>query len=238
MHPTTLLMGLWVLPLAACAAGDPPVLIHEGRRIALSFEDYMLRFEQEDAGDFPRGEIVFTGSSSVVRWKTLREDMAPLPVINRAFGGSQASHLWHYADRAILPREPRVIVVYIGDNDLANAEVTVESYLKYVKLFIARVRGRLPGARFIFLSSKPSVRRWNLWPRYVEGNAALQALCEADAMLEYVDITPSLLDENGVVRQDCYGEDTLHFKPEVYAEWTRIIKPVVARVWEEVAGGP
>jgi len=34
------------------------------------------------------GVIVFTGSSSVRFWDTLADDMKPLDVINRGFGGS------------------------------------------------------------------------------------------------------------------------------------------------------
>jgi len=211
---------------------------HEGRSFKLAFESSMKRFETENAKD-PRPEgIVFTGSSTFVGWRSLADDMAPLPVINRAFGGSTSPQLWYYADRAILPSKPKVIVAYIGDNDLAQSTITVENYLKYVRLFVDRVRTQLPETRFVFVSNKPSVARWKLWDKYLAANKALREFCEGDPKLDYVDTTSTLLDANGVVREDCFGEkDKLHFKREVYADWARVIKPVVERIWGEVRGG-
>ena len=53
------------------------------------FEADMRRFEDEMARTPPApGGIVFAGSSSFTLWTTLADDLAPLPVINRGFGGS------------------------------------------------------------------------------------------------------------------------------------------------------
>jgi hypothetical protein len=61
------------------------------------------RFEESDRAHAPQpGVIVFTGSSSINFWKTLAQDMAPLNVVNRGFGGSQMAHVTHYATRIVL----------------------------------------------------------------------------------------------------------------------------------------
>jgi hypothetical protein len=55
-----------------------------------AWEWRIAKFEAQDRVQPPqKGAIVFTGSSSVTFWKTLEQDMAPLPVINRGFGGSK-----------------------------------------------------------------------------------------------------------------------------------------------------
>lgn len=205
---------------------------HEGRFISLDYEADMARFAAEQAAAPVSGEIVFTGSSTLVGWTTLQEDMAPLPVRNRAFGGSDTAQVWWYANRAVLPSRPRLVVVYSGDNDLAQPQVTVANYLKYMGLFVERVHAALPQTRLVLLANKPSVDRWALWPRFQKANSALQALCAADSLLTYVDITGTLLDEAGQVRRDCYGADGLHFLPFVYQAWTRDIKPVLTALWE------
>jgi hypothetical protein len=62
------------------------------------------RFEESDRAQPPNpGVIVFTGSSSINFWETLAEDMAPLNVINRGFGGSQMAHVTHYTTKVVLP---------------------------------------------------------------------------------------------------------------------------------------
>jgi hypothetical protein len=215
-------------------ANGSRVATHEGRTFSLPFDADMQRFARENAKNPNKGGIVFTGSSSFVGWKNVKRDMAPLPVINHAFGGSDSAQLWYYADKAVSPNEPKLIVVYIGDNDMPQAKVRVPNYLKYVRLFIAKVRAELPRVRFVFVSSKPSVARWSLWSKYQEANRGLEELCASTPGCTYVDITPTLLDAQGKVRPECFVEDKLHVKQSVYADWTRIIKPVVERIWGEV----
>ncbi len=48
-----------------------------------------------------RGEpesLLFVGSSSIRFWGELAEDMTPVPVINRGFGGSKIGDVVHYAE--------------------------------------------------------------------------------------------------------------------------------------------
>ena len=40
-----------------------------------------------------KGTIEFIGSSIFARWKNVSEQMAPLPVYNRAFGGSRTADI-------------------------------------------------------------------------------------------------------------------------------------------------
>jgi hypothetical protein len=78
-------------------------------------------FEKEDRKKGVRKDpIIFTGSSSIAYWKSLTEDMAPLTVLNRGFGGSQISDVTHYIDRIIVPYRPKGIVFYAGENDITG----------------------------------------------------------------------------------------------------------------------
>ena len=54
------------------------------------WEKSIKRLEKKDREHKPEKNIIlFTGSSSIVYWKNLEEDMTPLAVLNRGFGGSQ-----------------------------------------------------------------------------------------------------------------------------------------------------
>ena len=49
----------------------------------------------------------------------LADDMKPLDVTNRGFGGSQIAQVHEYASRIIIPYRPCAVVLYTGDNDLS-----------------------------------------------------------------------------------------------------------------------
>jgi hypothetical protein len=78
------------------------------------------RFRQWLTGGFD--VIVFTGSSSITFWSTLEQDMNPLPVINRGFGGSRLNDVVYYAPRLVVAYRPRAVVLFAGTNDLAGSK--------------------------------------------------------------------------------------------------------------------
>jgi hypothetical protein len=73
---------------------------------------YQIRaYERTDARRQPaKGGILFVGSSSIRYWKTVQQDMAPLPVLNRGFGGAHIPHVTHYAPRIITRQNDHIDV--------------------------------------------------------------------------------------------------------------------------------
>ena len=213
-----------------------PTLVTAEPPPAHRWESTIAGFEAQDRETPPPDDaILFVGSSSFVGWKTLARDFAPLPVLNRAFGGSTTEEVLHFVDRIVIPYAPRVIVYYAGDNDLATPEGDPETAFVGFRNFVAQVQSALPDTRIVYVSIKPSPRRWTSWPNAQTANARVQALCESDPRLAFVDISPTLLDENGEPRPDQFVDDQLHIRPEVYAEWTALIRPVVEQALEATA---
>jgi hypothetical protein len=129
--------------------------------LAQGWEPDIRAFEKQDQANPPKaGSIVFTGSSSFVRWNTLAEDMKPLPVLNRAFGGSEYTDVNQYVARTVIAYHPPAVVVYAGDNDLAApGRNTPQSVAKQVQLFVESIHAQLPGTWIYVLSIKPSYLR-------------------------------------------------------------------------------
>jgi hypothetical protein len=63
---------------------------------------------------------VFYGSSSIRMWKTLDHDFPEKQVLNIGFGGSTLAACGWFFERLVVPTQPRSIVFYAGDNDLAT----------------------------------------------------------------------------------------------------------------------
>ena len=103
--------------------------------------DRML--ERDKTNPPPRDGILFIGSSIFRLWTQLGEQMAPLPVYNRAFGGSVTQDLLDRVDQIVIPYRPRIIVYYCGSNDV-NAGEPAGAIIARTKLFLKIVNEKLP----------------------------------------------------------------------------------------------
>lgn len=194
------------------------------------FETEIKNFEKEDTEKgVKKGEILFYGSSSWRIWKDIKTDLAPLPVINRGFGGSTIPELIHYVERVVFPHEPKLLVIYGGENDLSgkkykSAEQMFDSYRQFVSL----VQKRLPKTKICFVSMKLSPSRRQHWETVKKGNAMVKSF-SMGKRLSYVDINPVLFNANGTVKSELYTKDSLHLNPQGYREYTKILLPFLKK---------
>ena len=178
----------------------------------------------------PRGGILFTGSSIFFRWKTLTEQMAPLPAYNRAFGGSRTADILYYMDKVVLPYEPKIIVYYCGSNDV-NAGESAGPIAARFREFARRVHAKLPATKIYYVSINKAPQKRDRWDVVDAANELVSGFTSRDSRLGFIDVNPALFDAVGKLRVELYLPDLLHFKEPAYAEFTRIIKPVLEREW-------
>lgn len=223
----------FLLPLAAghpAGTADLPDYVPPGRQI---------RFERDVAKLAARpvqpGGVVFVGSSIFREWKSIPEDMEPLPAVNLAFGGSRTWEVLHYADRLVLPWRPRIIVYYCGSNDI-NAGQDAPGIARRFRLFVERIHAQLPDTRIFFTSINRAPQKRDRWDVVDAANAAIIAYARRTPNVGFIDVNPALFDAHGAPRLDLYRADQLHFHPAAYREFARIIKPVVRRAWDEMTG--
>ena len=197
------------------------------------WEPVIQRFEAADQlNPPPKNAILFAGSSSIVFWRSLTEDMAPLIVLNRGFGGSQMFELNMFRDRIVTPYEPRAVLVYEGDNDVAAGKQPDEILAEY-RDFVEHLNEQLPDTDIYFIAVKPSVRRAHLWSTMVEVNDELQALADEHDHVQFLDTSTPMLNEDGTVMADLLVEDGLHMNASGYAIWTDVIKPVLMSAYAD-----
>ena len=115
----------------------------------------------------PRKYILFTGSSSIVGWESLATDFPDKKVLNHAFGGSQTFEVLHFADRIITPYQPKQVVIYSGDNDIAAGKSPQTVLSDFEKLF-EKIRKANKRTFVTFISIKPSPSRKQFMPDIVK----------------------------------------------------------------------
>ena len=195
------------------------------------FEDEIKKYEEADKAQMPaKGGVLFVGSSSFRLWSTVAQDFAPLPVINRGFGGSTTPEVMHYAKRIVYKYEPSVIVYYCGENDMAS-ETPPQVAFQNFKKFIGETEKNLANATVVFVSAKPSPSRWALWKDFQQFNSMVELFAKNRPNLRYVDISKELLGANGEPDASLFVEDKLHINASGYAKWTAVLKPIVTEVY-------
>ena len=176
----------------------------------------------------PPDAIVFTGSSSITFWSTLEQDMAPLPVINRGFGGSHMRDVVTYAPRIVVAYRPRAVVLFAGTNDIAGSKPkTAQEVSDGYRAFVQVVHAALPATPIYYISITPAPSRWKHWPAVQEANRLIRTYTETDARLHYIDLTGVILGPDGKPNRSLFRIDRLHPNKKGYAAWTANIKPIL-----------
>ncbi|MEI2724885.1 MAG: GDSL-type esterase/lipase family protein [Verrucomicrobiota bacterium] len=150
-----LLLAGWFCASAATAAQDaatnPP---HH-----LQWEKTIRAFEAADiTNPPPQNAILLIGSSSIRKWTNAPGQFPDHRLINRGFGGSHLSDSVAFIERIVIPYQPRLVLLYAGDNDIAAGKSPAQVFADF-KEFVAKVQGRLPQTRIAFIAIKPSPSR-------------------------------------------------------------------------------
>jgi lysophospholipase L1-like esterase len=189
------------------------------------FEPEIRKFEEADrSAPAQKDVVVFVGSSSIRRWETMAKDFPRVPVLNRGFGGSEASDVVRYAERAIIPPRPARIVFYAGDNDLARGKSPAQIAAD-VKQLWQLVSAKLPETRMAIISVKPSLARWALVDKTRETNALLRSFASSDPRLAYIDVFTPMIGPDGKPIPEHFVEDGLHMTDAGYRVWTTALTP-------------
>ncbi len=194
-----------------------------------TFRDEINEFKRLDKENFPgKGKILFTGSSSIRFWDSLEEDMEPLEVLNRGFGGAQISHVIHHFEDIVKPYNPKAIVFFCGTNDL-TALKTPEETMSDFKKFLSLVRNEFGNIKVYVIGIKPSVARLYLDKEERIFNSSIKLLASQDAYLEYIDVWDSMLSEDDSRMPELFIEDGLHMNKKGYEVWTKQVRKSLSK---------
>jgi lysophospholipase L1-like esterase len=116
-----------------------------------------------------------------------------------------------YAERIVIVYRAKIVVVYAGDNDLAEGSPkTPESVMGDVQKFVQIVHSKLPETWIYIVSIKPSVLRWTSWPKMKEANGLIRDFASKQEGVQYIDVATPMFDAEGNLPRDLFVEDGLH----------------------------
>jgi len=191
---------------------------------AVRYEDDIRVFQKQDRLIQKKDSIIlFLGSSTIRRWESLENDFEDLNIVNRAFGGSIASDINLYIDKIVIPHNPYKIVYYEGDNDI-YFKIKPTDFIDTCKVFVNKVREKLPNTEIILVSIKPSPARKKYWPEMLKANSLLKSLADTTDNVSYLDITNVMFDSKNQIIDGIWENDKLHMNQKGYDLWKDLFK--------------
>lgn len=184
----------------------------------------LAAFEASDKANPPAaGGVLFVGSSSIRLWNGLETEFQSLPVVvKRGFGGSRMLDCTQHLHALVIPYKPRLVLVYAGDNDLADGRTPAQVLQSFTK-FVDGVRESLPDTRIAYISVKPSPSRLALMPQIRRTNELIRDYIQHTGNTDFIDIFTPMLDPQGNPRVDLFRDDMLHLNSQGYALWKKVI---------------
>jgi lysophospholipase L1-like esterase len=199
---------------------------------AQPFRKEIDAFKKQDSLQMPATRaILFVGSSSFTKWTDVQDYFPGYPILNRGFGGSSLPDLIRYANEIIIPYQPKQIIIYCGENDIADAwgKVTPDSVLARFQTLMSIIRKQFRKVPVAFISIKPSPSRWKMEADFVRANELVKAYLRKQRKTRFLDVHNAMLLPDGSVNPELFIKDNLHMNAQGYAIWQKIIAPVLKR---------
>lgn len=198
---------------------------------AQPFADEIAAFKKKDAVSFPpKHAILFVGSSSFRKWTDVQNYFPGYPIINRGFGGSTLPDVIRYEKDIIFPYQPKQIVIYCGENDVAASDTITGTIVfeRFKKLF-TDIRTKFPNIPIAFISLKPSPSRWSMRDRMMKANQLIKDYLKHKKNAVFINVWNSMLGKNGEPMKEIFVEDYLHMNAKGYAIWKKLIAPYLLK---------
>ena len=190
------------------------------------WKETIQKFKEDDQKNPPpQNAVLFVGSSSIVGWDT-KKWFPDIKNINRGFGGSQINDSWYYAEDIIIPYHPKTIIFYAGDNDATIGQTPEMIFISF-KAFAVKVRKALPKTKLIYISIKPSIARWAIWPKMQEANRLISNYCDKQKNMYFIDVSKVMLDASGKPIEEIFSNDGLHMNEKGYQQWIPLVRSFI-----------
>jgi lysophospholipase L1-like esterase len=186
------------------------------------FWNDIQNFKKQDSVSFPpKNAILLIGSSSFTKWTDVQDYFPGYTIINRGFGGSTLLDEIRYVNDIVFPYQPKQIIIYCGENDLASSDtVTASMVLDRFKQLFQMIRDKSE-APIAYISMKPSPSRRHLFPKMREGNQLIKDFLATQKNTAFIDVHQKMLDLTGEPLPEIFLDDSLHMNAKGYAIWKK-----------------
>ncbi|MFN7734142.1 MAG: GDSL-type esterase/lipase family protein [Pirellula sp.] len=200
------------------------------RELATEWENDVAKISANNASEGSDEHVLFIGSSSFRLWDSIAEDMSPVRVVRRAFGGAKYRDLAIYAPECVRGLKFGRAMIFLG-NDIRGKEDDndPDTVARFARIVIATLRREQPDVKIYLVAVTPTESRWKHWPLIQQVNQRLQSIAESEPGVMFVSTADAYLNADGKPRAELFKDDRLHLNADGYRIWAAILKQALAR---------
>jgi lysophospholipase L1-like esterase len=184
-----------------------------------------------------QGAIVFIGDSLTGGWKNLAADFPKLKVANCGVGGDVSRGALFRFKEDVLDRNPRAIVIEIGNNDL-TAMGSPADMLSNVSDMLAMTDREKPGTPVVLCSIPASANPKA--PVKADDrkamNEGLGKLASERKNTYFCDLFSATANDDGSPKPEYFAADKLHLSDAGHQKWAELLQPILEHAHEKGSG--
>ena len=182
------------------------------------------QLSKSNRADGGSDNVLCLGSSSFRLWDSIDTDMAPYPVVRRAYGGAKFCDLAIHIPELVQGLRFRSAMVFVA-NDITGSKTdkTPQEIQRLAELVIHKIQEENPSAPIFLVAITPTPSRFDHWPKIQAANLALQEIANRKKNVYFVPTQEHYL-SNGEPRGELFTTDRLHQNETGYQLWANILK--------------
>ena len=189
-----------------------------------NYESKASKYE-DNAVEEESYHVMLAGSSSIEFWTSSKEDLEPVVSYNHGIGGTTIEE-WDTKlnQRLVYPYKPKMVVYYVGINNVINTSQTASEIWNNLKNFFDHTHEALPNTKvqYIMMNLIPGYK--NKFDTINAVNANVVEYQKSNTWLTLINPGTALLKENGEPNAAYFRTDGLHLSYYGYVVWGAIIK--------------
>ena len=184
-------------------------------------KNYEAKINDEDENY----HVMLAGSSSIEFWTSSKEDLQPVVSYNHGIGGTTIEQ-WdeQLNQRLVYPYKPKMVVYYVGINNVINSKQNAETIWTNLKKFFDNTHEALPDTKvqYIMMNLIPGYKGY--WDVIKAVNDQVEKYQKTNTWLTLINPGTALLKANGEPNAAYFRTDGLHLSYYGYVVWGGIIK--------------
>lgn len=192
-----------------------------------AIEEKISLLEQQDGSGEDGRSIKERFSGAVVLGDSVAEGFEEYDILNASSVAAEIGvHLDELDGQITKVKElsPGVLFLYLGMNDVTATNGDVDRFISEYKSVLTRIREEVPDAHIfvnsIFPVQEKALEEEPLLEKIPEYNDALKELCDSE--------TVAFIDNTGLVSEQDYEQDGIHFKADFYPVWAEHMAEVAS----------